>query len=85
MLFLTLTPVLTSSREVTLMLHRVYVICVCVCVSRDTLMEYLVNVIAAQEFRPWEVSDLTPRVKIDKALAQQSPQIGQWQKQHFSS
>lgn len=46
-------------------------------------MEYLVSVTAAQEFRPWEVSDLTPRVKIDKALAQQSPQIGQCQKQHF--
>uniref|UniRef100_A0A671Y5H9 Ubiquinol-cytochrome c reductase core protein 2a n=1 Tax=Sparus aurata TaxID=8175 RepID=A0A671Y5H9_SPAAU len=48
----------------------------------DTLMEYLVNVTAAQEFRPWEVSDLTPRVKIDKALAQQSPQIGVVEKLH---
>ncbi|KAL7377771.1 hypothetical protein ABVT39_004109 [Epinephelus coioides] len=42
----------------------------------DLLFEYLVNVTAAQEFRPWEVSDLTSRVKIDKALAQQCPQIG---------
>ncbi|XP_042337563.1 cytochrome b-c1 complex subunit 2, mitochondrial-like, partial [Plectropomus leopardus] len=41
----------------------------------DSLFEYLVNVTAAQEFRPWEVSDLTSRVKIDKALAQQCPQI----------
>lgn len=39
-------------------------------------MEYLVNVTAAQEFRPWEVDDLVPRVKIDKVLAQQCPQIG---------
>ncbi|CAJ1074986.1 cytochrome b-c1 complex subunit 2%2C mitochondrial [Xyrichtys novacula] len=42
----------------------------------DSLMEYLVNVTSAQDFRPWEVNDLTPRVKIDKALAQQCPQIG---------
>lgn len=48
----------------------------------DSLMEYLVNVTAAQEFRPWEVSDLTPRVKIDKALAQQCPQIGVIEKLH---
>lgn len=39
-------------------------------------MEFLVNVTTAQEFRPWEVDDLTPRVKVDKALAQQCPQIG---------
>lgn len=48
----------------------------------DSLMEYLVSVTAAQEFRPWEVSDLTPRVKIDKALAQQCPQIGVIEKLH---
>ena len=30
----------------------------------------------APEFRPWEVSDLTPRVKMDKAQAAQSAQIG---------
>ena len=47
-------------------------------------MEYLVNVTTAQEFRPWEVSDLTPRVKIDKALAQQSPQIGPYPTQPSS-
>uniref|UniRef100_UPI0037E8683F ubiquinol-cytochrome c reductase core protein 2a n=1 Tax=Semicossyphus pulcher TaxID=241346 RepID=UPI0037E8683F len=48
----------------------------------DALMESVVNVTAAQEFRPWEVSDLTPRVKIDKALAQQCPQIGVIEKLH---
>uniref|UniRef100_A0A8P4K9N6 Ubiquinol-cytochrome c reductase core protein 2b n=1 Tax=Dicentrarchus labrax TaxID=13489 RepID=A0A8P4K9N6_DICLA len=42
----------------------------------DTVMEYLINVTTAQEFRPWEVSDLTPRVKMDKAMAAQSDQIG---------
>lgn len=48
-------------------------------------MEFLVNVTAAQEFREWEVGDLASRVKIDKALAQQCPQIGQCQDQQFSS
>merc|ERR1719376_608696 len=42
----------------------------------DTVMEYLINVTTAPEFRSWEVSDLTPRVKMDKALAAQSPQNG---------
>ncbi|XP_016351026.1 cytochrome b-c1 complex subunit 2, mitochondrial-like isoform X4 [Sinocyclocheilus anshuiensis] len=42
----------------------------------DTVMEYLINVTTAPEFRPWEVSDLTARVKLDKELAKQSPQIG---------
>uniref|UniRef100_A0A4W5QDY3 Ubiquinol-cytochrome c reductase core protein 2b n=1 Tax=Hucho hucho TaxID=62062 RepID=A0A4W5QDY3_9TELE len=37
---------------------------------------YLINVTTAPEFRPWEVSDLTPRVKMDKALAAQTPQMG---------
>lgn len=48
----------------------------CLCVSRDELMEYLVAVTTAQEFRPWEVNDLAARVKLDKAVARQSPQIG---------
>lgn len=39
-------------------------------------MEYLINVTTAPEFRPWEVSDLTPRMKMDKAQAAQSAQIG---------
>ncbi|XP_042560701.1 cytochrome b-c1 complex subunit 2, mitochondrial isoform X2 [Clupea harengus] len=42
----------------------------------DTVMEYLINVTTAPEFRPWEVSDLTSRVKLDKALAAQTSQIG---------
>uniref|UniRef100_A0A669C7I1 Ubiquinol-cytochrome c reductase core protein 2b n=1 Tax=Oreochromis niloticus TaxID=8128 RepID=A0A669C7I1_ORENI len=42
----------------------------------DTVMEYLINVTTAPEFRPWEVSDLTPKVKVDKAQAAQSAQIG---------
>lgn len=49
---------------------------VCVYPYRDSLLENLVNVTCAQEFRPWEVSDLTSRVEIDNALAQQCPQIG---------
>uniref|UniRef100_A0AAX7U2C0 Ubiquinol-cytochrome c reductase core protein 2a n=1 Tax=Astatotilapia calliptera TaxID=8154 RepID=A0AAX7U2C0_ASTCA len=48
----------------------------------DSLMEFLVNVTTAQEFRPWEVDELTPRVKVDKALAQQCPQIGVIEKLH---
>ncbi|CAG5897765.1 ubiquinol-cytochrome c reductase core protein 2a [Menidia menidia] len=48
----------------------------------DSLLEFLVNVTTAQEFRPWEVDDLTPRVKIDKALAHQCPQIGVIEKLH---
>ncbi|XP_061822171.1 cytochrome b-c1 complex subunit 2, mitochondrial isoform X1 [Nerophis lumbriciformis] len=42
----------------------------------DTVMEYLINVTTAPEFRPWEVSELTPRVKTDKARAGHSTQIG---------
>lgn len=49
---------------------------------RDTVMEYLINVTTTPEFRPWEVDDLTSRVKVDRALAQQCSQIGQ---QHFLS
>ncbi|XP_026181604.1 ubiquinol-cytochrome c reductase core protein 2a [Mastacembelus armatus] len=48
----------------------------------DSLLEFLVNVVTAQEFRPWEVDELTSRVKIDKALAQQCPQIGVIEKLH---
>lgn len=39
-------------------------------------MEYLINVTTAPEFRPWELTELTSRVKVDKALASQNPQIG---------
>ncbi|RVE69479.1 hypothetical protein OJAV_G00078530 [Oryzias javanicus] len=48
----------------------------------DSLLEFLLNVTAAQEFRPWEVQDLISRVMIDKALAQQCPQIGVIEKLH---
>ncbi|KAJ8251158.1 hypothetical protein GJAV_G00217950 [Gymnothorax javanicus] len=41
----------------------------------DTVMEYLINVTTAPEFRPWEVNELTSRLKIDKALANETPQI----------
>ncbi|XP_053708692.1 cytochrome b-c1 complex subunit 2, mitochondrial [Synchiropus splendidus] len=52
---------------------------------RDNLAEilgYLANVTSAQEFRPWEVEDLVSRVKIDKALAKECPQIGVVEKLH---
>ncbi|XP_066520526.1 cytochrome b-c1 complex subunit 2, mitochondrial isoform X1 [Hoplias malabaricus] len=42
----------------------------------DTVMEYLINVTTAPEFRPWELSELTPRLKLDNTIARQSPQIG---------
>ncbi|KAF3700201.1 Cytochrome b-c1 complex subunit 2 [Channa argus] len=48
----------------------------------DSLLEFLVNVTTTQEFRPWEVEELTSRVKVDKALALQCPQIGVIEKLH---
>ncbi|XP_076616605.1 cytochrome b-c1 complex subunit 2, mitochondrial isoform X1 [Chaetodon auriga] len=60
----------TSSRE-----NMIYTVD-CLRDDFDTVMEYLINVTTAPEFRTWEVSDLTPRVKLDKALAAQSAQIG---------
>lgn len=39
-------------------------------------MEYLLNVTTAPEFRPWEVADVQPRLKVDKAIALQNPQVG---------
>uniref|UniRef100_A0A668AJ66 Ubiquinol-cytochrome c reductase core protein 2b n=1 Tax=Myripristis murdjan TaxID=586833 RepID=A0A668AJ66_9TELE len=48
----------------------------CLSLSSDTVMEYLINVTTAPEFRPWEVSDLTPRVKLDKAHAAHREEIG---------
>ncbi|XP_067407077.1 cytochrome b-c1 complex subunit 2, mitochondrial isoform X2 [Emydura macquarii macquarii] len=41
----------------------------------DTVMEYLINVTTAPEFRPWEVTELQPQLKIDKAVAFQNPQV----------
>ncbi|XP_069547469.1 cytochrome b-c1 complex subunit 2, mitochondrial isoform X1 [Brachyistius frenatus] len=60
----------TSSRE-----NMMYTVN-CLRDDIDTVMEFLINVTTAPEFRPWEVSDLTPRVKLDKAQAAHSPQIG---------
>ncbi|XP_035262821.1 cytochrome b-c1 complex subunit 2, mitochondrial isoform X1 [Anguilla anguilla] len=60
----------TSSRE-----NMVYTV-ECLRDHIDTVMEFLINVTTAPEFRPWEVADLTPRVKMDKALAHHKPQIG---------
>ncbi|KAA0705196.1 Cytochrome b-c1 complex subunit 2, mitochondrial [Triplophysa tibetana] len=48
----------------------------------DTVIEYLVNVTTAPDFRPWELSDISPRIKIDKAVADQSPQTGVLEKLH---
>lgn len=47
-----------------------------------TLLEYFGNVTTGLEFRAWELADLTERVKIDKAMAQQSPQMGVIEKLH---
>ncbi|XP_029293100.1 ubiquinol-cytochrome c reductase core protein 2a [Cottoperca gobio] len=66
----------TSSRETTVYTAG------CLRDHLDSLSEYLIKVITAQEFRPWEVDDLTSRVKIDKALAQLYPQIGVIDKLH---
>ncbi|KAM9715408.1 cytochrome b-c1 complex subunit 2, mitochondrial isoform 2-T2 [Menidia menidia] len=60
----------TSSRE-----NMMYTVD-CLRDDIDTVMEFLINVTTAPEFRPWEVSDLAPRVKLDKAHANQSQQIG---------
>ncbi|XP_034294708.1 cytochrome b-c1 complex subunit 2, mitochondrial [Pantherophis guttatus] len=40
----------------------------------DTVLEYLINVTTAPEFRPWEVSELTTRLKTDKEIAFHIPQ-----------
>ncbi|XP_076997695.1 cytochrome b-c1 complex subunit 2, mitochondrial [Tamandua tetradactyla] len=40
----------------------------------EILMEILLNVTTAPEFRRWEVSALQPQLKIDKAVALQNPQ-----------
>lgn len=45
-------------------------------ICSDTVMEYLINVTTAPEFRSWEVSELLPRMKLDKAVAAHSDQIG---------
>ncbi|KAM9304763.1 cytochrome b-c1 complex subunit 2, mitochondrial [Gastrophryne carolinensis] len=51
----------------------------------DTVMEYLINVTTAPEFRRWEVSDLSGKVKVDKALAYQNPQVGVLENLHAAA
>ncbi|XP_065588379.1 cytochrome b-c1 complex subunit 2, mitochondrial [Cyrtonyx montezumae] len=51
----------------------------------DTVMEYLLNVTTAPEFRPWEVTDLQPQLKVDKAVAFQSPQVGVLENLHAAA
>ncbi|NXM75339.1 QCR2 protein, partial [Serilophus lunatus] len=51
----------------------------------DTVMEYLLNVTTASEFRPWEVADLQPQLKVDKAIAFQSPQVGVLENLHAAA
>ncbi|XP_037546702.1 cytochrome b-c1 complex subunit 2, mitochondrial [Nematolebias whitei] len=58
----------TSSRE-----NMMYTVD-CLRDDIDTVMEFLINVTTAPEFRPWEVSDLTQRMKVDNAQAAQTPQ-----------
>ncbi|KAM4623889.1 cytochrome b-c1 complex subunit 2, mitochondrial [Polymixia lowei] len=60
----------TSSRE-----NMIYSVD-CLRDDIDTVMEYLINVTTAPEFRRWEVSDLTPRVKRDRAHAAHNTHIG---------
>uniref|UniRef100_A0A2R8MAS3 Peptidase M16 N-terminal domain-containing protein n=1 Tax=Callithrix jacchus TaxID=9483 RepID=A0A2R8MAS3_CALJA len=40
----------------------------------DILMEFLLNVTTSPEFRHWEVGEIQPQLKIDKAVAFQNPQ-----------
>ncbi|KAI6076449.1 Cytochrome b-c1 complex subunit 2, mitochondrial [Aix galericulata] len=51
----------------------------------DTVMEYLLNVTTAPEFRRWEVSDLQPQLKVDKAVAFQNPQVGVLENLHAAA
>uniref|UniRef100_A0A803W7Q8 Ubiquinol-cytochrome c reductase core protein 2 n=2 Tax=Ficedula albicollis TaxID=59894 RepID=A0A803W7Q8_FICAL len=51
----------------------------------DTVMEYLLNVTTAPEFRPWEVADLQPQLKVDKAIALQNPQVGVLENLHAAA
>ncbi|KAM4698777.1 cytochrome b-c1 complex subunit 2, mitochondrial [Rhinophrynus dorsalis] len=51
----------------------------------DTVMEYLINVTTAPEFRRWEVSDLHAKVKLDKAFAYQNPQVAVLENLHAAA
>ncbi|XP_068610446.1 cytochrome b-c1 complex subunit 2, mitochondrial [Brachionichthys hirsutus] len=69
----------TSSRE-----NMIYTVD-CLRDDIDTVMEYLINVTTAPEFRRWEVTELVPRVKMDKALAAQSTQMGVVEGLHYAA
>ncbi|XP_053132363.1 cytochrome b-c1 complex subunit 2, mitochondrial [Hemicordylus capensis] len=51
----------------------------------DTVMEYLINVTTAPEFRRWEVEDLQPRLSIDKAIAFLNPQVALLENLHAAA
>ncbi|ETE58508.1 Cytochrome b-c1 complex subunit 2, mitochondrial, partial [Ophiophagus hannah] len=51
----------------------------------DTVLEYLINVTTAPEFRTWEVSELTTRLKIDKEIAFHIPQLHEYVQNNFTS
>ncbi|XP_078274658.1 cytochrome b-c1 complex subunit 2, mitochondrial [Rhinoraja longicauda] len=51
----------------------------------DTVMEYLINVTAAQEFRPWELSELPPKLRLDNAVASQNTQLGVLENLHAAA
>ncbi|XP_012860922.1 cytochrome b-c1 complex subunit 2, mitochondrial [Echinops telfairi] len=58
----------TATRE-----HMAYTV-ECMRDDVDTVMEFLLNVTTAPEFRRWEVAALQSQLKIDKAVAFQNPQ-----------
>lgn len=51
----------------------------------DTVMEYLINVTTAPEFRRWEVAALQPHLRVDKAIAYQNPQVGVLENLHAAA
>ncbi|XP_015281713.1 PREDICTED: cytochrome b-c1 complex subunit 2, mitochondrial isoform X2 [Gekko japonicus] len=51
----------------------------------DTVMEYLINVTTAPEFRRWEVSEVQPRLSVDKVIAFQNPQVGVLENLHAAA
>uniref|UniRef100_A0A670KDT4 Ubiquinol-cytochrome c reductase core protein 2 n=1 Tax=Podarcis muralis TaxID=64176 RepID=A0A670KDT4_PODMU len=51
----------------------------------DTVLEYLLNVTTAPEFRRWEVAEANPRLRIDKAIAFQNPQVGVLENLHAAA
>ncbi|XP_006892761.1 PREDICTED: cytochrome b-c1 complex subunit 2, mitochondrial-like [Elephantulus edwardii] len=58
----------TATRE-----HMAYTV-ECLRDDVDILMEFLLNITTAPEFRHWEVAALQSQLKIDKAVAFQNPQ-----------